>query len=344
MKSKISRALIAGVSTLAVATLLAACSSGSSSPSTGSSDSATMPAQMTPVVLALNPAAQMAPEYYGIEQGIFKKHNLDVTIVPQTDVAAIVSGVASGQYTFGFATVVHDINANVNGIQIRAVATPDGQQTTDEAPDMGNSLVAGPDSGITDAGGLSGKTLGVIGLSSLNTLAVYDMAAKLGVKDPKSEINLVQLPFGQMPQALASHQIDAAVIQSPFISQAQQIGGTVIGKPNVEVFGGDAVGLFNTMQSYIDQHPDVVKAFVDSVVESQAAAKADISAAQQTLVTQLSITPEEAAQSTWNTSSSPYVNVQGFQVAQDLLTKYAGQTKQLDVNTLVWPGALEPTK
>jgi len=344
MKSTITKALFAGTSALAVAALLTACSGGGSSSGSASSGSqATMPAQMTSITLALNPAAQMAPVYYGIEQGIFKKHNLDVSIVPQTDVAAIVSGVASGQYTFGFATVVHDINANLNNIQIRAVATPDGQQDPNEKPDVGNALVAGPGSGITSAGQLAGKTLCVIGLSSLNTLAAYAMAADDGVSNPKESIQLVQLPFGQMPQALSSKQCDAAVIQSPFIAQAEAIGGTIIGKPNVQIFSNEAIGLFNTMQSYIDQHPDVVKAFVDAVVESQEAAKASIPAAQQTLVSNLNITPEQAAQSFWGTAD-PYVNTAGFATAQDLLMKYAGQTTKLDVDTLVWPGGLEPGK
>jgi NitT/TauT family transport system substrate-binding protein len=326
------------------ALLLAGCGGsdsaggGSSSAASGSSAEAGS-GDLTKITLATNPSSQTAPLFLGVKDGIYAKHGLEVEVVPQTDVAAIISGVASGQYDFGFATVVHVINANVNDIPIRAVATVEGQQKPAEDPEEGNALVAGPNSGITSAGDLGGKNLGVIGLSSLNTLAAWDMAAKAGVDT--TTINLIQLPFGQMTAALTAGDIDAAVIQAPFISDAVAGGGTIIGKPNVETFPNMAVGLYTTSQGYIDANPETVKAFADATVEAQEYATDNIDKAKDTLVENLGITPEAAKAAKWNTGSNPYVNVEGFAKAQELLTKYAGQTRQLDVNTLVWPGALE---
>lgn len=329
--------LLAGAALLAATALLAGCAGGSDGSDAAGSGSGT--GEITKITVATNPSAQTAPLYLGIEDGIFAEHGLEVELVPQTDVAAIISGVASGQYNFGFATVVHVINANVNDIPIRAVATVEGQQKAEEEPDEGNALVAGADSGIASAGDLGGKTVGVIGLSSLNTLAMWDMAAKEGVDH--STINLVQLPFGQMPAALANGDIDAAVVQAPFIADAEANGATIIGKPNVQTFPDMAVGLYTTSQNYIDSNPDVVEAFAAAMIESQEHATENIDAAKATLVTNLGLTEEAAAAAKWNTSSNPYVNTEGFSTAQELLTKYAGQTKELDVETLVWPGALE---
>lgn len=329
-----SKTLLAGLAVLAGTALLAGCASDSS----GSGGDGTT-GELKHITVATNPSAQTAPLYLGIQDGIFAEHGLDVELVPQTDVAAIISGVASGQYDFGFATVVHVINANLNDIPIRAVATVEGQQKASEEPDEGNALVAGPDTGISSAGDLGGKTLGVIGLSSLNTLAAWDMAAKDGVDT--STINLVQLPFGQMPAALASGDIDAAVIQAPFIADAVSQGATIIGKPNVETFPDMAVGLYTTSQNYIDANADTVEAFAQAMIESQEHATENIDKAKETLVANLNITEEAAKAAKWNTGSNPYVNVEGFATAQELLTKYAGQTKELDVNELVWPGALE---
>lgn len=328
---------------VAMAALVAGCSGGSDSAgstTTGDGGSSSATAGVTTVTLAVNPSAQSAPLFLGIQDGIFEKHGLKVEVVPQTDVAAIISGVASGQYNFGFATVVHVINANLNDIPIRAVATVEGQQKPAEDPAEGNALVAGPNSGITSAADLGGKTLGVIGLSSLNTLAAWDMAAKMGV-DPTS-IQLVQLPFGQMPAALVAGDVDAAVIQAPFIADAVSQGATIIGKPNVETFPDMAVGLYTTSQNYIDSNETTVKAFADAMIEAQEYATANVDKAKQTLVTNLGITPEAAQAAKWNTGSNPYVNTEGFAKAQDLLKKYAGQTGDVDVDTLVWAGALQP--
>ncbi|TQL54029.1 ABC transporter substrate-binding protein [Subtercola boreus] len=331
------KTLLAGVALLATTVLLAGCSGGSDG---GSADAGSGGTKK--ITVATNPSAQTAPIYLGIQDGIFAKHGLEVELVPQTDVAAIISGVASGQYDFGFATVVHVINANANSIPIRAVATVEGQQKAQEEPDEGNALVAGPDSGIKTAGDLGGKTVGVIGLSSLNTLAMWDMAAKMGV-DTKS-INLVQLPFGQMPAALASGDIDAAVVQAPFIADAEANGATIIGKPNVETFPDMAVGLYTTSQSYIDANADTVSDFAAAMIESQDYATANIDKAKETLVTNLGLTEDAAKAAKWNTGSNPYVNTEGFATAETLLTKYAGLAKEVDVNTLVWPGALESSK
>ncbi|MDO9397387.1 MAG: ABC transporter substrate-binding protein, partial [Herbiconiux sp.] len=322
---------------LAGTALLAGCAGGTDSG--GGDATAGSSGETTKITVATNPSAQTAPLYLGMQDGIFAEHGLEVELVPQTDVAAIISGVASGQYDFGFATVVHVLNANANDIAIRAVATVEGQQKAEEEPEEGNALVAGPDTGISSAGDLGGKTVGVIGLSSLNTLAMWDMAAKEGVDT--TSINLVQLPFGQMPAALANGDIDAAVVQAPFIADAEASGATVIGKPNVETFPDMAVGLFTTSQGYIDANEKTVENFAAAMIESQEHATENIDEAKATLVTNLGITEEAAQAAKWNTGSNPYVNTEGFATAQELLKKYAGFAKDIDVDELVWPGALE---
>ncbi|OLT14296.1 hypothetical protein BJF78_02225 [Pseudonocardia sp. CNS-139] len=92
------RVLAAGVAA-AAALALTACGGGGAAETT--------PEGLTRVQVAFNPASQFAPMFAGMEQGIFARHGLELEIVPQTDVAAIVSGLASGQYDFGFATAVH---------------------------------------------------------------------------------------------------------------------------------------------------------------------------------------------------------------------------------------------
>lgn len=342
MKSTIKKALLVGTSVLAAVTLLSGCSGGSSAAS--GSKSADKPAKMTSITVAVNPSAQMGPEYYGVDHGIFKKYNLDVTLVPQTVIATIVSGLASQKLDFGFATTVAAINANANNIHLVAVASPDGAQNPNEANEAGSSLMAGPGSGITSAGQLAGKTVAIVGTASLNSLAVYKLAADEGVSDPLKQIKLVQMPFGQMPQALASHQVDAAEVQAPFIAQAEASGSKVIAKPNNKVFPNMTVAEFYTTQNYINQHPDVVKAFSDAVVASQMAARKDIKGTQASIAKQLNLTPQAAAQSVWNTVASPYTDTQGMSETQDLMVKYMGLTKKQDISKLVWPGGEAPKK
>jgi NitT/TauT family transport system substrate-binding protein len=314
--------------------------SGCGSSDQGGSAASANASGVTKVTVSFNPASQDAPLFLGMDKGIFAKHGLELEVVPQTDVAAIISGVASGQYDFGFATVVHVINAHANNIPIKAVSTVDGKQTPDEPDDVGNSLVAGPKSGITGPGDLGGKTLGVIGLASLNTLAAQELASREGVD--VTTIKLVQLPFGQMPAALASGDVDAAVVQSPFIAEALAGGSKVVAKPNVELFADSSVGLFTTSDKMIKNNEKAVSGFSQAMIESQQYAAEHVDEGQQTLQTHLSLTPEAAKAATWCTTCDPHLDTDGFTTAQKMMKKFAGLKETPDVGEYVWSGALHP--
>jgi NitT/TauT family transport system substrate-binding protein len=327
------RNLAAASLVLSAAIALAGCTAGAPAPSDD------VPAEMTKITLSVNPIPQNASILLGIEQGIFADHGLDVEIVPQPDVSAIISGVASGQYQFGFVTVVGLINANLNNVPIRAVTTVDGRQPEQEEPAEAAGLVAGPGSGIASVEDLGGKTVAVVSLASLGTVTTWELAERAGV-DPAS-IEFLQLPFGQMPAALAAGDVDAAVVQAPFLGQALSEGSTVLAKPNVEVFGGTSIAYYATSQQFIDQSPDVVQAFHDAVIESQEYTRDHVDEARELLADFLGIPAEAAANLNWNNDTEFSMDTEGIAIAQDLLIKYAGQAKELDVNDLVWPGSLE---
>lgn len=333
---------LGGLATAAVAaTILAACSS-TSAPAGQPEESGDGPPEKASLTVAINPSSQFAPMFYGMESGIFEEHGLELEIVPQTDVAAIVSGIASGTYDLGFATVVHVITANANGIPIRTVATIEGQIRPD---DEGTVTIASAASGISDFADLEGRKVATVGLSSMNTLTTWALVDEAGA-DPKS-VELVQLPFGQMAGALENGDVDAAVMQWPFAEDAMNAGGVALGYNNRVMFKDTATTFFNASESFIQQNPNTVKAFSDAMVESIEAASADPDAARAALEPALGLTPEQAAGARWNIDGVPQVNPKAFETAQEFLAKYTEDAsakaaiEALDVSTLVWPGALE---
>lgn len=337
-----TRRAIAGI---AAATLTVLALSGCSAPageSGGADESDGGAPEKSQLTVAINPSTQFAPLYYGIEQGIFEEHGLELEITPQTDIAAIVSGLASGTYDVGFATVVHVVTANSNGIPIRAISTIEGQIQED---DDGTLTIAAADSGITDFADLEGKRVATIGLSSHNTLTMWELVDRAGA-DPTS-IELVQLPFGQMAAALDSGDVDAAIMQWPFAAEALAAGGVELGYNNRELFVDTATTLFNTSQSFIDQNPNTVRAFADAMEESILGSTEDPEAAKASLVDGLGITAEQAESARWNDGGDPALNLTAFETARDLLVKFstdqsaATALENLDVSTVVWPGAIE---
>lgn len=340
MRKSIARRL-AGVA--AVGTVLAslvACSGGGAPADEGAEGDGGAPEKST-LTVAINPSTQFAPLYYGIQEGIFEEHGLELEITPQTDIAAIVSGLASGTYDIGFATVVHAVTANANGIPIRAITTIEGQIQED---DEGTVTIASAESGITDFAGLEGKRVATVGLSSHNTMTMWELADRAGA-DTES-IELVQLPFGQMAAALASGDVDAAIMQWPFAADALAAGGVELGYNNRELFVDTATTLFNTSQSFIDQNPNTVRAFADAMAESIVGATENPEVAKESLIEGLGITAEQAAGARWNIGGDPALNLDAFEVARDLLVKFSSDEsaktalENLDVSTIVWPGAL----
>ncbi len=338
-----TRRTLGGIAAVAAAALaLVACSSSPSGQADPADDAASGAPEKTQLTVAINPSTQFAPLYYGIQEGIFEDHGLELEITPQTDIAAIVSGLASGTYDIGFATVVHVVTANANGIPIRAISSIEGQIQPD---DDGTLTIAAADSGITDFADLEGKRVATIGLSSHNTLTMWELADRAGADT--SSIELVQLPFGQMAAALDSGDVDAAIMQWPFAAEALAAGGVELGYNNRELFVDTATTLFNTSQSFIDQNPNTVQAFSDAMTESMLGASEDPETAKAALVDGLGITAEQAESARWNIGGEPALNLDAFEVARDLLVKFStdqaasAALEGLDVSTVVWPGAIE---
>jgi len=317
---------------------LAACSSGSDEAGGVSSSTAKMPAKMTTVKVAINPSSQYAAMYYGIQQGIFKEHNLTLDVQPQADIAQTVSGLLSGAYDFGQTTPIHVVSAAAQGQQIVEVSTVEGRLGDD---DQGTTVVASKASGITDIKDLGGKKVATVGLTSNNTYATDELVAKAG-GDWKS-INFIQMPFGQMAGALDTGAVDVAIMQQPFATQAQNAGGVALGYPSA-IYANGATTVFDASQQYIDAHPEIVRAFSDSMIASLKAAVKDEDAASLSLVDSImKYSKDQAMNAVRNKNDAPCLTVSSLARAEDLLKKYANLTTDVDVDKLVWPGALECT-
>ena len=186
-----------------------AASSGGGAAASGSS----APGTVTNVTLGYVPYSDDASLFYAQDSGIFKKHGLNVTFVPQASPVAVEASMASGTEQFGFITTPVLVNLNSKGVNVKCVSSVDGNQPSNSANDS-TVLVAAKGSGIKSIKDLAGKNVAEVQLTSLNSLAVMVLAKKAGI-DPSS-IHQIAIPFAQMPAALAQGRVQAAVIVAPF--------------------------------------------------------------------------------------------------------------------------------
>jgi NitT/TauT family transport system substrate-binding protein len=261
------RRLLAG---LAAGTFLLATAACGSSDGSGTSGKDASSGGVTTVKLGLIPIVDVAPVYLGQKKGFYEKHGLKLTISTAQGGAAIVPGVVSGQFQFGFSNVTSLMVAQTNNVPVKAVVN--GIASTGVQGKDFNGLMVKKGSAIKSPKGLEGKKVAINTLKNINETAVR-AAVRTAGGDP-DKVKLVELPFDQMPAALDKGQVDAACVVEPATATIRSQGGVEIASPLVDIAPDLTVAMYFTSQQYEKQNPDVVKKFREATAESLAYADA----------------------------------------------------------------------
>ncbi|MEU1516035.1 ABC transporter substrate-binding protein [Streptomyces sp. NPDC005811] len=284
------RRLSAGLAACTFLLATAACGSSDSGSSGGSSSSG----GVTTVKLGLIPIVDVAPVYLGVQKGFYEKHGLKLSITTAQGGAAIVPGVVSGQFQFGFSNMTSLMVAQSNNVPVKAVSN--GIASTGvQGKDFG-AITVKKDSPITSAKDLEGKKVAINTLKNINETAVRESVRKAG-GDP-DKVRFVELAFDQMPAALAGGQIDAAMVVEPALATVKSQGGVEIASPLVDVAPNLTVAMYFTSTQYEQKNPAVVKKFQEATAESLAYADAHPDEVRQIVTTYTKIPASVLAQVT----------------------------------------------
>jgi NitT/TauT family transport system substrate-binding protein len=315
----------------ALAAAIAACGGGSSSSSAGSG--ATQSAGVTHVTLGYVPYVDDASLFYAQDSGIFRSHGLNVSFVPQASPVAVEASMASGTEQFGFITTPVLINLNSKGVSVKCVSVVDGNQPSSDAQDS-TVLVAAKGSGITSIAGLAGKNVAEVQLTSLNSLAVMELAKQAGI-NPAS-VHQIAMPFPQMPAALAQGRVQAAVIVEPYASTALAEGATVLDHPNVALFPNATVTCLDAMSSYISANPKVVADFRAAMDSSIAYSQAHQTTIKEALAKPLSlpasVAEKEQLSTNWNTTLNPA----SITLIEGYMKSFGEITSEPPASSMIW--------
>jgi NitT/TauT family transport system substrate-binding protein len=269
------RRLVAGVAV--VATLIAATAA------CGSSDSSDGAAADGPdnVKVGVIPIVDVAPIYLGKEKGFFSSRDIELTMETGQGGAAIVPGVVSGQFQFGFSNVTSLMVAQTQNVPIKAVVN--GNASTGQAGADFGGIVVKKDSPIQSVKDLAGKNVAVNTLKNIGDTTVRESVRKAG-GDP-SGIKFVEIGFPQMPAALDAGQVDAAWVVEPSLSVVKAKGGRVVASNFVDTAPNLTVALYFTSRKLAQDNPDLVNRFVEAMRESLAYADSHPDEVRQILTT-----------------------------------------------------------
>lgn len=241
------------------AVLLAACGS-SETPTPG----ATGEAASDNVKVGVIPIVDVAPLYLGIKQGFFSDRGMNVTTEAGQGGAAIVPGVVSGQFQFGFSNVTSLIIARSKGVPLKIVAA--GNSSTGEAGKDFSEVLVTADSPIQSAKDLAGKTVAINTLKNIGDTTIRQSIKKDG-GDPTA-VKFVELPFPDMPAALQEGRVDAVWVVEPFVTIAKDQGARIIASNLVDTSPDTQIAAYFTSEQLQQQDPDLVKRFTEAMNES----------------------------------------------------------------------------
>jgi NitT/TauT family transport system substrate-binding protein len=232
------------------------------------------------VKVGIIPILDVAPIYLGKQKGFFSSRNIELTLESGQGGAAIVPGVVSGQFQFGFSNVTSLLIARSRGLPLKVVSNGVASTGRDKA-DFGGVVVK--DASIRTAADLAGKRVAVNTLKNIGDSTIRASVRKAG-GDPSS-IRFVELPFPDMPAALQAGRVDAIWVVEPFLSASLGQGGRLVASNYVDTAPNLTVAVYFTSEKLIKDDPDLVKRFTEAMTESLAYADAHPDEARQVLTT-----------------------------------------------------------
>ncbi|WEH14261.1 ABC transporter substrate-binding protein [Streptomyces sp. VNUA24] len=220
----------------------------------------------TTLKLGIIPIIDVAPLYLGEKKGFYSKRGLDLEPTLAQGGAAIVPGVVSGQFDFGFSNMTSLLVAQSKNVPVKAVVN--GVASTGKAGADFAGITVRKGSPIRTASDLEGKKVAANTLGNICDTSVNESVRKDG-GDP-AEVEYVEMPFDQMPAALAKGQVDAACVVEPALATIKSQGGTVLASNFVDVSPYLTVAMYFTSQQYAEKNPETVKRFQEATAESLA--------------------------------------------------------------------------
>ncbi len=152
------------------------------------------------------------------KKGYFEEEGLKVTnklLQQGGDISPLVSG---GTAEVSFESTYTDISLAANGVDVKILSTMSNSGNT-------QCVVAGKNSGITNAKDLEGKKVG-IGSGAAVLIAIRNMCKELDVDIDK--IKFVTLAPSDQISSLEKGDIDAMACWEPWVSNAVEAGGTLL--------------------------------------------------------------------------------------------------------------------
>ncbi len=251
--------------------LAAGCGSGSSA----SSSPAQPDPELADITVAALPAADLAGLYIALDEGLFAKQGLHVTIEPIASSRAVIVDQLKGQVDISAGSYIPYIAAEAAGARFRVLAEASTLRADTRV------LVTTGNSPIVSVAQLVGKKIGVNGTNSIGTLLISVLLSDHGISPAKVRLVTDQQGFPAMPAQLQAGAWSAAFLAEPYITFAgEKYGERIL----ADLDQGSAVNFpvdgYVATAAWAQKYPKTVAAFVRAIQAAQLIADTNSAAVQ----------------------------------------------------------------
>jgi NitT/TauT family transport system substrate-binding protein len=199
-----------------------------------------------------------------VDEGIFKKHGLDVEMTLIGINSNIPAAILSGSIQIGGPTSTVFLQAVDGGLDLVAVAGASVMNANSNA-----NITAFVRNGITikEPKDFVGKKVGAPGLGAFLHVLFVKWLVEKGV-DPKG-VNFVEVTFPTMADIIKSGGVDAVLTAEPFVTRMTNAGlGSIGARYAAELNRTEPIIFYAASRDWAEKNPDVIRKFRAAIAEA----------------------------------------------------------------------------
>lgn len=211
-------------------------------------------ADAIPLRIALLPVDPAACAYYAKDLDYFSNAGIAADIQVIQSGSAVVSAVVAGSLDVGWSNPISVAAAHLRGIPIVAIAA--GGVYIAHEPTA--AIVVPKTSTLKTAHDFNGTTMACSGLRTIGQWGPAAWIDKNG--GDSSTVKFIEMPFPEMPLALAQNRVDSAFAAEPYITLSKDTSRVFV-DALVAVAPRFSFGVWVATQQWAESHRDVIERF-----------------------------------------------------------------------------------
>lgn len=184
-------------------------------------------------------------------KGMYEAEGIETKLVQFNNGGDLMTAMASGEVDVGYVGITPVLSSIEKGVPVKVISA---------AQSEGSGIVVSPDSGISSASDLAGKSIATPGDASIQQMLLTYYLNENGMSLDDVKVSAMKIP--SMNDALKTGKIDAIITFQPYVSIAQNDGNELL-VDSAEILPNHPCCVVVASDDFIANHPNETKKVVE---------------------------------------------------------------------------------